>query len=572
MSRTIAALTLMLGLVALSAATYSTATPVRFIPVTESCPNSCICVNPNNEEGTMEVVCPTEETANIIEGGSPPMDVYPNDVMDVEAFIASDKEEKSEENFSLKEDAPEASTTPATKLEASAAPSGSPSPMSPTEAPLVFPIEQTESHEEVAPRKLEIIDEENFTLQPDEEMLGDQPSNDDYDDESTALPTQMIDTDIKPSATEQAKEEAKPSPSATPVGEEEEKLITSVEDESIEEAIVPSAAAEVTATLKPLSSALASTPAPDKFSLAPDNETESKESEEEDHESEGKQVAPTDAPTEPPLVFNDPIPEVSSAIPELEGKTIVEVVESIEDVLKPDDPIETSSTPMPVLAPKVLVDVDTNQLDEVLTSEDLVLASDPEMSGKIQNEDAPGVTQAPEQSTASWVILGLILAMFVGVLLYAAIKGRLDSDGHDMPKMSSISSVVATNGEYTKNRRPSNEGTEMKEMTKSLLGSPLEDRVSRFIDEEDEEQIKRLLQQEADEILEQVIVEQQNTRPVNNALEKPPRKFINVPSPIVPHRDISIPNTPTLVRAKVVDMSPEVHHVGNGSATTTSLQ
>jgi hypothetical protein len=567
MSRTIAALTLMLGLVAVSAATYSTATPVRFIPSTESCPDNCICVNPNNEDDLMEVVCPTE--SNVIDGGSPPTGVSPDDVMDVEAFIAAtSKAETSEEHFNLKDDVPEPSATPEVSAAPQAAPSPTPTAEQPTEVPLVFPADKTETSEEVVPRKSEIIDEDNFTLQPDkEDMLADQPQDDDYSD-STGPPT----LEVEPSAAE----ETKLSPTATPAAVEEEKMIVSSEDKSEEEksveeeVIMPSAAAEVTATLKPLllPAALASTPEPEKFSLPPDvDEIKSKDESEEPVEE--KQTTPSAAPTEAPLVFNDLIP-VSSAAPELEKK--IEYVESIEDVLKPDEPTESSSTQMPAL--KALVDVDSNQLDESLTSEDLVLASDPEMSGKMLSEDeAPGVTEAPQQSTASWVILGLILAMFVGVLLYAAIKGRMETGGQNvMPKLPSISSAVATTGEYTKNRRPSNEGTEMKEMSKALLGSPLEDRISRYIDEEDEEQIKRLIQQEADEILEQVVVEPHDGRPVNNALEKPPRKFINVPPPIVPGRDGSIPNTPTLVRAKVVDMSPEVHHVGNGSATTTSLQ
>lgn len=579
MSRTIAALTLMLGLVAVSAATYSTATPVRFIPKTESCPVDCICVKPTNEDDlSMEVVCPTEETANIINGGSSPMDVNVDDAVDVGAFIAAHpKVDSSEENFSLKEDVIEPSATPEASAIPVASPSPSPSPSAeqPTELPLVFPIDKTETSEEVVPRKIGIIDEENFTLHPDEVMLGDEAVDEDYS-ESTGPPPPI---EVAPSDFEETKdEEPKPSPTATPASDEEKKMIVSAEEKSEEkksieeEVVVPSAAAEMTATLKPLVLAVAaSTPEPEKFSLSPDvDETESKEPE----ELEENHATPTAAPTDIPLVFNDPIP-ASSATPELEKKIVVEFVESIDDVLKPDEFNESSSTLMPLVALKELVDVDTNQLDESLTSEDLVLAaSDPEMSGKMLSEDeAPGVTQAPEQSTASWVILGLILAMFVGVLLYAAIKGRLDTGGQDMmPKLSSISSTVATTGEFTKNRRPSNEGTEMKEMSKALLGSPLEDRVSRFIDEEDEEQIKRLLQQEADEILEQVIVEMGDAQPVNNALEKPPRKFINVPPPVVPGRDGSIPNTPTLVRAKVVDMSPEVHHIGNGNATTTSLQ
>jgi hypothetical protein len=569
MSRTIAALTLMLGLVAVSAATYSTAAPVRFIPSTESCPDKCICVTPNNEDELMEVVCPTE--SNVIDGGSPPTDVGPDDVVDVEAFIAAtSKAETSEENFK-KDDVPEPSATPEVSAAPQASPSPSPTPTAeqPTEVPLVFPADKTENSEEVIPRKVEIIDEENFTLHPDEEMLADQPADDDYLD-STGPPT----LEVEPSAAE----ETKPSPTAMPAAVEEEKMILPSEEESDEEksveeeVIVPSAAAEVTATLKPqlLPAASASTPEPEKFSLPPDVD-EIKSNDESEEPVEEKQATPSAAPTELPLVFNELIP-ASSAAPELEKKAVIEFVESIEDVLKPDEPTESSSTQMPAL--KALVDVDTNQLDESLTSEDLVLASDPEMSGKMLSEDeAPGVTEAPQQSTASWVILGLILAMFVGVLLYAAIKGRMETGGQDlMPKLPSISSAVATTGEYTKNRRPSNEGTEMKEMSKALLGSPLEDRISRYIDEEDEEQIKRLIQQEADEILEQVVVEPHDGRPVNNALEKPPRKFINVPPPIVPGRDGSIPNTPTLVRAKVVDMSPEVHHVGNGSATTTSLQ
>jgi len=616
MLRKLGVLTLLLGLVAVTSATYSTETPVRYIDASENCPAGCFCVTSDNKDNLMEVVCPTKETANIIEG-APPKDIEPSDVIDVESFMqTSNTDAQVDSENDLKENPPastldeqpvedQVSEVPLVfddKLEQEPAVSSKVEPdvdedslnnftfapvpveeeqmqgdqpadvseeedfeIKPTEEPekpLVF--DDLPEQEPVVKAEPEVKDDfENFTFAPepveDEQMQGDEPS-DVSEEATTPAPTQVADIAIKPSASAdptnlelRLDDNVTPSPTAEPT--EEESLFSSEEEEVAPSvaprAITASPSPEVTAKLEPI------TFEPEPVNVDVDS-------------NESAEVVPAPTSPEVPLVFNDAF---TSAAPEVVREMVPDDVEDIDDVLKPEpatESPESSSSPLPAIVPKVIVDVETNQLDETLTSEDLILANDhAEMSGKIENGEEPGVSEAPQQSTASWVILGLILAMFVGVLLYAAIKGRLEGGQNVAPKVPSVSSAVAATSEFTKNRRPSgDEGTELKEMSKALLGSPLEDRVSRYIDEEDVEQMKRLFQQEEDEILEQVVVEPQELSLVNNAVEKPPRKFIHVPPPVVPGKGSSSPNTPTLVRAKVVDLPSDVHYVvGNGNST-----
>ncbi|XP_059482716.1 daf-12-interacting protein 1-like isoform X2 [Neocloeon triangulifer] len=653
--RNFAVMALLLGAAALASADYPTATPLSFIPKNETCPAGCMCVE---KDEMLEVVCPTEETIDRINGAAP-RDVDPADVVDVESFMASENNEKSarlaDDDFHLVEDKPTEEQVSAgdsnakpdvpaiseeplnflaseeeVKTEKKAEPSevhdGAAEEVSenniaadddfhlvedkPTEAPVYIekssatpdvpaiseePLDFLSSEEEIkTEEKIEpsallseavaeefkvsknktTTEDDDFNLKPDpiDEgfMLSDQPVEDlDEEENVTEQELGKVEDNSKFSEDVDQNLDVSPSPAPTeksevieskPVATNEQEVDSSAlpsspvpkeeplnfSAEKSEEEEKPSTAAEIAVSPSPVPEAV-----DDSFNLKPDQ----KEEEEviaEDYSEEDE--SPTATSASPQEVPDDQKPTSENPNPLVQSKES----ESLEN--------ESGENITAVgINPK---NIASGQVD--LTSNNLIMAGDVELNGKFQSDEtATGATEAPEQSTTSWVILGLILAMFVGVLLYAGLKGRMESGQENVPKISISNNVP----EFTKNRKPSGEeGTELKEMSKALLsspGSPLEDRVSRYIDEEcDDEQIKKFIaQKERDEILEQVVVDPQNPRPVNNAVEKPPRKFTHVPS-VSDDVAGSSPNSPTLVHAKMVDMSPQLpRFITNGTAS-----
>ncbi|XP_065347932.1 titin-like isoform X2 [Cloeon dipterum] len=506
----VALLTLILGAACTLAAAsgYPTAAPVKYIEKNETCPEQCFCTP---LEDKIEVVCPTEETIDRIDD-SPPKDVDPSeevellgDASDAHLDVAPPPEKISQEK----------------------------------DIPLQFPEDDVEEEFKAVTPAVVTEKEEDFMLPQDEDlMLSDQPVDGvdedenvtehefiehkvvDYKDEENPEIAEEVDQNLDAVPSEKPTEKAVPEEKAvaasvqdleaTPAAKEDEFRLPVDKEEEPEPTV-----AEVTASLSPLA-----------------NKPDYPSSE----ESEIPDV---------PLVFNDSVEDSGST----------------EDVASPVPEQDEEDAPVTIVNKKV---------DNVETNNLVMMA--PEMSGKMQVDEAPeeDADSSPQQSATSWVILGIILAMFVGVLLYAAIKGKVEDRPDGVAKVATISTV-----EVAKNRKPppsgGEEGTEMKEMSRALLStpsSPLESRVSRFIDEDcDDEQLKRFVPKEMDEILEQVVVEpQESPRPVNNAVEKPPRKFIHVPSSDEPER--SSPNSPTLVHAKMVDMSPQVPRViSNGNSS-----
>ncbi|CAB3376705.1 Hypothetical predicted protein [Cloeon dipterum] len=512
----VALLTLILGAACTLAAAsgYPTAAPVKYIEKNETCPEQCLCTP---LEDKIEVVCPTEETIDRIDD-SPPKDVDPSeevellgDASDAHLDVAPPPEKMSQEK----------------------------------DFPLQFPEDDVEEEFKAVQPAVVTEKEEDFMLPQDEDlMLSDQPVDGvdedenvtehdhehqmpDYPDEENPKIAEEVDQNLDAVPSEKPTEKAVPEEKvvsasvqdleATPAAKEDEFRLPVDKEEEPEPTV-----AEVTASLSPLAN-------------KPDSEDASSSSE----ESKIPDV---------PLVFNDSVEDRGSP----------------EDAASPEPEQEQDEDAPVTIVNKKVDNVETNNL--------VMSRMEPEKSGKMQVDEtlAEDSESSPQQSATSWVILGIILAMFVGVLLYAAIKGKVE-DRHDgVAKGAAVSTV-----EVAKNRKPppsgGEEGTEMKEMSRALLSSPsspLESRVSRFIDEDcDEEQLKRFVPKEMDEILEQVVVEpQESPRPVNNAVEKPPRKFIHVPSSDEQER--SNPNSPTLVHAKVVDMSPQVPRViSNGNSS-----
>jgi hypothetical protein len=196
---------------------------------------------------------------------------------------------------------------------------------------------------------------------------------------------------------------------------------------------------------------------------------------------------------------------------------------------------------------------------------------DDALSGKIISEgESETLTTDPQQSTASWVILGLILGTFICVLGYAAIRGGMKKkEEADITADSKLPNSIPSVFDNKLTRKPEFEGTELKELSRHLL-QPLEEPVNEYKDKKDDD-------------LKQVVVPDSVSSfpyidaPVN-FVSKPPRA--NVPPPLelpapndTSRNDTSsqaepsslvsspIPTSPSLVVTRMLDNSPQVARV-----------
>ncbi|KAF4523691.1 hypothetical protein B566_EDAN006062 [Ephemera danica] len=284
-----------------------------------------------------------------------------------------------------------------------------------------------------------------------------------------------------------------------------------------------------------------------------------------------------------------------------------EIVETVEDDKKSENQSNLESPTILIVKPELNNETDTDDEkngtdivasrsrqntndqgpDNYILPDGEILVNgniDDTMTGKIideQEEESMETTQ-PQQSTASWVILGLILGTFVVVLGYAAIRGSINKKKEaeitaDSKTTNSIPPVF--DSKFT--RKPDFEtGTELKELSRPFL-QPSEEPVREYKDTKHE--------------LDEVVV---NGKDMSTGLP-----YIDAPNPLLklqrpnapPPLDLPAPNdtsrhdstttspspepttpelqqhtltSPTLVRTRIVDNSPQILRMNSNEHAT----